>query len=265
VICKLSYSIKEVLLASESSITLPGFLKFAHDMKPFLTLVQRSELDALLKCFYQAAEQKIELERRRKEIQEDDGRTIREKKKSMSQARKLLNHALRNIKKAKVEHSEALVLVEGSIFSLEDECFSFRGSIQFLEAAVECADKYQLVFAGLIHPRLRRRPVEKRQAEQELAEGVAAGAIASHQYPASPDSPDIDHWFIGAAAECLDRCTTGTGKKIPAYDGIIQALFRVAFQDVERSAESIRIELRRQKKDGAPRYLFLIASQPQRQ
>lgn len=252
-------------MASESSITLPGFLKFAHDMKPFLTLVQRSELDALLKCLYQAAERKIELERRRKEMQEDGGKTIREKKKSMSQASKLLNQALRNIKKAKLHHSEALALVESSIFSLEDECFSFRGSIQFLEAAVECADKYQFVFAGLIHPRLRRRPVEKRQAEQELAEGVAAGTIVSHQYPASHDSPDIDHWFIGAAAECLDQYKTGTGKKIPAYVAIIQALFRVAFQDVERSAESIRIELRRQKKDGAPRYLFFIASQPQRQ
>ena len=246
-------------MASESSITLPGFLKFAHDMKPFLTLVQRNEVDALLKCLYQAAERKIEVERQRKEMQDDNGRTIREKKKSMYQARKFLNRALQNIKKAKLHHSEALALVESSIFSLEDECFSFRGSIQFLEAAVGCADKYQLVFAGLIHPRLRRRPVEKRQAEQEMAEGVAAGTIVSHQYPASPDSPDIDHWFIGAAAECLDQYKTGTGKKIPAYVAIIQALFRVAFQDVERSAESIRIELRRQKKDGAPRYLFLVA------
>jgi hypothetical protein len=150
-----------------------------------------------------------------------------------------------------------LALVESSIFNLEEECHSFRGSIQFLEAALECADKYQLVFAGLIHPHFRRRPVEKQQAEQELAEGVAAEMIVSHQYPASPESPDIDHWFIGAAATCLDQYKTGTGRKIPSYDAIIRALFKVAFTD-SRSAESIRIELRRQKKDGRPKYFFVV-------
>ena len=77
----------------------------------------------------------------------------------------------------------------------------------------------------------------------------------SHEYPVSSHSPDIDHWFIGAAADCLDQYKTGTGKKIPNYNHIISGLFRVAF-NFTRTEESIRIELRRQKKDGRPTYLF---------
>src|SRR5579872_3687136 len=136
-------------VAPEAIKGLPAFEEFARKMKRLLTLVQRDEVDALLNCLYQAAERKMELERRRREIQEDDGRTMREKKRSMSQARNLLNQALQSLKRAKKDYSEALALVETSIINLESECYTLLDFIQFLEAAVECADKYQLVLAGL--------------------------------------------------------------------------------------------------------------------
>ena len=64
----------------------------------------------------------------------------------MSELRKLLNHALTSIRKAKLQHPEAFALVQGSTMRFEDECHTFSNSIQFLESAVKVVDKYQPSF-----------------------------------------------------------------------------------------------------------------------
>jgi hypothetical protein len=150
-------------------------------------------------------------------------------------------NALQTLRKAVVDNWEEVSQIDASIGSLEDDRYSIRKTIRYLEDAVKCADDYQLVFAGLIHADLRNR-TEKQQSMQKLhgGDGIAAGTILSHPNPARPRSVQIDHWFIGAAATCLDQYRTGTGKKIAGYDHIISALFRVAFGNSKRSEQSIR-------------------------
>lgn len=234
---------------------LADFEKFCRDMKPHLALVPQSELNALLKSLYEAAKWKTKLERWRDSAQ--DQLTINRKARiSMSQARKLLDQALKILRKAVVQNWEELSEIEGSIsIGFEDEPRTFKNTIQYLKDAVECADNWQLAYAGLIHPHLRST-AEKQQAQQKLSggRGIVAGTILPHDYPARPRSPAIAHWFIGAAAECLDKYRTGTGKKIPRYDKIISMLFQVAFGDHGRNDENIRTELQRQERIGMPVY-----------
>ena len=75
-------------MAPEPSTTLPGFLVFVQKMRPHLLRVQRSDVDALLKCLYQAAERKINLENRRLGAH-DQAKEMREFRKSMSETKKL--------------------------------------------------------------------------------------------------------------------------------------------------------------------------------
>lgn len=239
-------------VAPETAEPLPKFEEFAEKMKPYLTLVQRSDVDALLESLYQAAKGKMKLERWRAGTK-DGMESLRQARKSMSQTKKLLKQAWEALTRAKERHREAIFAIQGSAIDLDKAGPTFADILQYLERAVACADYYQLVYAGLMHPDLRRK-AEKRQAEQKLHGKIVAGTLVSHDYPARPKSHDIDHWFIGAGASVLDGYKTGQGKKIPNYTRIISALFRIAFHESGRSEASIQRELQRQRKHGKPIY-----------
>ena len=126
-----------------------------------------------------------------------------------------------------------------------------------MKRALEAAASIEFLTAAVVHPHLRK-PAEKETAKQLLGPDTDPSSLEtsleSLVFPARERSPDIDHWFIGAAADCLDKFRTGTGKEIPRYDEIIAETFKIAFGDSERDAENVRTELRRQKKDGRPMY-----------
>jgi hypothetical protein len=205
-----------------------------------------------MKCLYRAAKRKKLLELWRDEAPRGVA-NLRRDRQSMSQTRKQLETALMVLAQAHVDNLTGLRLVEGSLFDLERDQ-SFAKIISYLRDAIECAEKWKLVFDGLISPELREKD-ERKRAKTELAAGVAAGTIVSHSYPVGEKSPDIDHWFIGAAAECLDQYKTERAKRIPRYNQIIYELFKVV-DGRYRSFESIDRELRRQRKAGRPKFLF---------
>jgi hypothetical protein len=221
-------------------------------MEQSLERVQKKDCIPLLKCLYRAAKRKLLLERWRDEAPRGVDK-LRQDRKSMSETKTTLNNALKILLNVQREKRPQLSLIEGSLIDLERDQ-SIAKIIRYLEEAVETAGKWKLVFDGLISPELRDKD-ERRRAKTELAEGVAAGTIVSHPYPMSQKSSKIDHWFIGAAAECLDQYRTERGKKIPNYGDIIYQLFVV----VERrhgGFEGIAKELRRQKKDGRTKLPF---------
>jgi hypothetical protein len=243
-------------MAPDPSKKLPGFLVFVQKTKPSLILVQQDDLAPLLECLYKAAEDKVEMERLRLRAQEDE-QMFRTGHIALTAAMKPIAKALAILKLARARHAEAWKEIEEKSEG-EDWEFSFDQIIQNLEDALEVGGTFRLVYAGQIHPQLRK-VTETEMANQTIAGGsgeIAAGSIVSHEYPARLQSADIDHWFIGAASACLEKYRTGTGKTIPRHDKIISKLFDIAFGDTSRDDSNIRTELKRQRKDGRPKYYF---------
>jgi hypothetical protein len=69
----------------------------------------------------------------------------------------------------------------------------------------------------------------------------------------------IDHWFIGAAADCLDECEKLAGTRIGVRAPIIRNLFEAMGQ--ARTDASIEKELQRQKTQGRPEALLYCLPQ----
>jgi hypothetical protein len=237
---------------SGNATVFPKFEEFAQAMEQSLEKVQKKDCIPLLKCLYRAAKRKIQMERWRYEAP-TGVENLRRDRKSMSETKTTLNSTLKILLKAQREKLPQLRLIEGSLFDL-DRDQSFAKIIRYLEDAVEAAGKWKLVFDGLIPAELRDKD-EKLRAKIELAEGIAAETIVSHPYPMSQKSSEIDHWFIGAAAECLDQYRTERGKKIPNPGSIIYQLFE-AIEGRQGGFEGITKELRRQKKNGRPKLPF---------
>lgn len=224
-------------------------------MKPLLTLVQRDELDSLLKCLYEAAKTKTQFEDYRNWAGEND-EAVRKGRDSMAAVRKQLSKALHVIEKTAETNNAELEQIESWVEGGRFE-FTFDEITQNLKSALEAAANIESLAAGMVHPH-RRKPAEKDMAKQlidpEIDTHALESSLESLVFPARPLSPDIDHWFIGAAADCLDRCRTGSGKNIPRRDEIISKTFEIAFEDDSRNAENIRTELGRQKIEGRPTY-----------
>ena len=223
---------------------------FVQQMKPLLTLVPESELASLMQCLYAAAKKKLELEENRRWAGEM-AKHFRKMRRSMKTAQKLLGRALRILERTEEKEGQNLRQME---WQEESYKFNFDETIQNLKRAWEAAGASQPFLAAAVHPHLRDK-AEKEMAKQLMAPGVDAHSMEFLISPARPKSPDIEHWFIGAAADCLDKYRTGTGEKIPRHDQIISALFKIAFGDHSRSEENIRKELVRQEKSGRPSYL----------
>jgi hypothetical protein len=232
-------------------------------MKPELALVRQGELTPLLKSLYQTVEKKVHLEKMRV-LSQRDVDDLRRSRTEITAASKAINKALNILKKAQQRYGEELTSVE-----VEDEVdgelilISFDEIVQYLEDALEVARNQQLGYVGMIHRGLRNR-TEKKLAKKKLPSpggDIEAGEIESHPYPARERSPDIDHWFIGAVAKCLDNYRTAERKPIPRYDKLISKLFEVAFHDKTRNEENIRTELRRQKQSASPSITFPFVGQ----
>jgi hypothetical protein len=236
---------------------LPFFEEFASSIRKYLKGVRPVEAEALLETLYAAAKRKLDFDKAR-DAAPGAVREIRQKKAAMAKAGKLLAQALRILKKAQKQYPDQLWNIGSTVDSLEDDRQSLPNTIRYLESAVKGAADWQVLYSGLIHPQLRTRKSEQREAAQELPSGIVAGTILPlPTYAARQKSPDIDHWFIGEAAKCLDPYKTVRGKPIPGYPKVIAALFWIAFRE-KRSEDSIRIELRRQRKNGRPESPFVL-------
>jgi hypothetical protein len=113
-----------------------------------------------------------------------------------------------------------------------------------LAEAVEITASKQKLLAAMVNPQLRT-DLERKLVPQEHL-------LVHSTLPLGEKTPAIDHWFMGEAASKLDKYRTQNGGKIKRYEKIIVQVFNVALNDKMRTEESIRIELRRQKKDGKP-------------
>ncbi len=232
-------------------------------MRPALTLVKPRDLNGLLKALYQVVKEKEELERWREGALE--GRTeIRKKRQSMVEVKKAFANALHILDEAYLKYAEEIASIDGTL-GIPDDRWTLQNTFRYLFKAKWRADHFQILYAGRIHKNLRDKPIEKQQASEALAGGIVAGTIFSHDYPARPDSREIDHWFIGAAADCLDQYKTGQGGRIPGYGQIILRLFQVAFRDEHRTLASINTEMQRQKKSGRPEYAPVLRTRKERQ
>jgi len=241
-------------MASGTADKLFVFDVFAHRMKPELAVVRQSELTPLLKSLFRIAEKKVHLEKMR-DLSLRDVKGLRRFRKEIIAAGRGIKKALGILKNTQRRYGDALsnVAVEDTVDG-ELILISFDEIVQYLEDALEVAGTERLVAVGQIHTQLRSG-YEKKLAKKKLPSPggeVEAGSIDPHDHPARERSPDIDHWFIGAAARCLDKYRTAEGKPIPRYDKIISKLFEVAFNDRTRDVENIRTELGRQKESGSP-------------
>jgi hypothetical protein len=138
---------------------LPEFKQFVEKMKPLLTPVQQDELDSLLKCLYEAAENKIEFERLRLWAQDNEPK-FRIGYAAVSAATKPIKKALEILRQAKEQHSDALKEIEEKTEGEAGE-FTFGQIIQFLEDALEIGDNLQLVYAAHIHPQLCKAAISR--------------------------------------------------------------------------------------------------------
>jgi hypothetical protein len=245
---------------------LPSLEKFRTEVLPLLTLVPRPRVDALISALYRTAEKKVELELQRTRAH-NDKEMLRSNRSSRKAAMKLLSDALNLLSQTKDQYKVELEQIEFAV-ELEDFRFRFDDIIQHLKDAVEAAANFQLADAGQVHPHLRKK-AERQLAQEKIAGEVVAGSIVPHDYPARPKSPNIDHWFIGELAACLDKYPRSGGRKIPAYGHIISEIFRIAFGD-DRADDSVRQELGRQKMAGRPTYdlpsdLYVVPTRSSRQ
>ena len=240
---------------SGPSKKLPEFVVFVQAITPLLTRVQRDDVISLLECLYEATKTKIEFEQYRHWAREN-AEAVRKARDSMAAVRRQLSKASHVIEKTAEDNHAELEQIESWVKGGEFE-FTFDEITEHLKRALETTANIEVFLAGMVHPHLRK-PAEKNMAKRLLNPEIDAGLVESSfeslVFPARPLSPDIDHWFIGAAADCLDKFRTGTGRNIPRYDDIISKVFEIAFGDGERDAENIRTELGRQKKEGRPIY-----------
>jgi hypothetical protein len=118
-----------------------------------------------------------------------------------------------------------------------------RGSLSELR---ETASIVEAMLAGSIHP------AQRTSKENDLARlhNVSGGDVREYTF-LRPKTPAIDHWFIGAAADCLERCEKQNHTRISGKDKIIASLFEM-LGEPGRTEGSIAKELRRQKTQGRP-------------
>lgn len=231
-------------LAPEQPKTLPDFDKFCLDMKPYLSRVRQTDVDLILQSLYRAAKIKVHFESERLWAQ-DEVPSLRSYRKKMAAAKTLISQALKLLANVDRDVRNDLVaerLGEGDEYVL----YRFDEIVEFLEKAAQCAESSGLALVGQIHPDLRSK-TEEQLAKNKIAGEVVAGTIMSPPYPARPKSSDIDHWFMGVAAKCLDQGQDVKGNKIPTQEKIIAKVFEVAFGDFMQTEGSVRRELTRQQ------------------
>lgn len=239
-----------------TSRNLISFEEFRQKVTPHLTLVRRKDLGKLLKGLYEVAKKKIRFESVRKQEQ-DDAIYLRVERKKWARLRPLLQRALVALTKAQQQYPLEMEAIEGD--PEEASHISFDDVTRLLKDTLGEADDWKIRSAWNVHPGLRNRR-EKKLASQKPSDGrpidfpILDFIPPRNVYPVRSRSSEVDHWFIGAAAECLDDYRTGSGKKIPRYDRIISELFKTCFGDHQRNEENVRTELGRQKKAGKPKY-----------
>lgn len=97
-------------------------------------------------------------------------------------------------------------------------------------------------------------PAKRTEDEKSLITAHRLSAKHEEEYRKflNPKTPAIDHWFIGVAADHLERLEKATGTRISGKEKIIARLFDM-MGERGRTEESIGKELRRQKTQGRPR------------
>ena len=241
---------KRVVSAAPASdpTNLPDFDQFVGEMKQHLTLVPEKDLSPLLMYLYEAAKAKLEFEDYRRWAQAMATR-YRRMRNSMEVAGKALSKAVDTLEKAKADDKD-LEFIE---WIQKGYKFNFEEITRQVKVALETVEDSKAALAAMIHPHLRSTP-EKHSAKKLSDPNFDTSSLEDLVFPARTTSPEIDHWFMGAAAECLDKYRTGTDKKIPRYDKIIYELFKVAFRQTKRDVDSIRREVNRQMRSGRPAY-----------
>ena len=96
-------------------------------------------------------------------------------------------------------------------------------------------------------------PAKRTESEKKLIAAHRLSARHEDEYRQflRPKTPAVDHWFIGVAADHLERVGKETGTRIRGKEKIIARLFEMMGES-GRTEESISKELRRQKNQGRP-------------
>jgi hypothetical protein len=227
----------DVVLAGDQA-----FKTFVREMNalPYLQAVQQDQRAALMKELYRLANYKRAIDRWAETEREEEPK-FREYRAGLADVERVLSQALQKITEVvSIYPREDIIemLIGG-----EDIRFTTLQAAKALGKAIKFAAGKQKLLAAMVNPELRT------DFEREL---VPQETFAHWRLPLGEKTPAINHWFIGEAASKLDDYCTQDGRRIKRYDKIIAKVFNVALDDKMRTDESIRIELRRQKKDGQP-------------
>ena len=97
-------------------------------------------------------------------------------------------------------------------------------------------------------------PAKRTESEKKLIAAYRQSSRHEDEYRQflRPKTPAVDHWFIGVAADHLERVEKEAGTRIRGKEKIIARLFDM-MGEPGRTEESISKELRRQKNQGRPR------------
>jgi hypothetical protein len=219
------------------------FESFARQMRPKLSKMADSDREGLLTDLYRLAKSKKAIERWAEE-ERTAARKFREYRTSLVDAQRLLREAMEKILKVAEIYPRWTEFER--LFSGEDIRMAIIEAGRQLAKAREIVASKQTLLAALINPKVRTA-LEKKLVKQEI---LSHGAL-----PPSEKTKIIDLWFIREAALRLKNYRTVNGKPIPGDENVIAQLFRVAFKDETRTAESVRRYLARQRGE-SPRQLL---------
>ena len=184
-------------------------------------------------------------------------RSIRTAIKSMLTIKRLIGQAAKSIDEVRAGYPVQVEYLNDLSLARQEPFFSdtLEDISQSLRKLLEDAALVEAMVASNMHPALRTPP-ERRLAQsfrltgRSEEESLTRSFEDKYEY-LTPKTPAIDHWFIGAAAECLNKCEQETGSRIRGKDKIIARIFEM-MGEPGRTEGSISKELRRQKTQGRP-------------
>lgn len=185
---------------------------------------------------------------------------IRRSRRSMVTIKASLKRAADEIDAlTKVHSAEVAYLDEFTVWTQKPQfSAALREMSQSLRIMLEDAAFVEATIAANVHPAKRTKEEKRIIASHRLSMSSDEGSRFFR-----PKTPAVDHWFIGAAAGCLEQCEKANATQIRGKEKIIAKLFEI-IGEPGRTEGSILKELQRQKIQGRPSLSVLFCPRKDR-
>jgi hypothetical protein len=209
----------------------------------------KDEIEGLLHKLYEVAQRKISYD-----IEIDNWSTaipkIRRSAKVMRGIKKSFDQAANRFASISTKHPVEVSYLDDLTLAHQEDRFS-EALVEILRSLRKMGEDAALVEAIIVS---NVHPAKRTESEKKLITAHLPRTRREDAYRQflRPKTPAVDHWFIGVAADHLERVEKETGTGIRGKEKIIARLFEM-MGEPGRTEESISKELRRQKNQGRPR------------